>query len=261
VRWLLVLAAGWGVALAQAQPDLTQLPLLERIRIRAAENLSAQPNYTCHETIERGVRQPGSGSFKLRDTIQLEVALVGGRELFSPGGASEFKDAKITDLVTGGTIANGNFALHAHAVFLSDGPEFHYRGRSNWGNTETLDFDYLVKRELSGWEVRVDDKTGFVGYQGSFRVDATTLDLVELSVETNDIPSFVTLRSARDTMGYQRIPIGRADFLLPRSSEMIVIALNGIESRNRTLFHGCRQYAGESVLTFDEAPADSPAAN
>jgi hypothetical protein len=234
--------------------DVSQLSLLERIKIRAAENLMAQPNYTCHETIERSVRPPGAGAYRMQDTVQLEVALIKGRELFSRRGAGQFEDAKITDLVTGGTIANGNFALHARAIFLGQGAVFHYRGMTTIAGRSSQAFDYSVARADSGWEIKVDENRDFVGYRGSFHVDAVTLDLQDFVVETVEIPPTLRLRGARDLMEYQRVAIGNAEFLLPRSSEMVVTAFNGIESRNRTLFHACRQYAGESVLTFDEAP-------
>jgi hypothetical protein len=252
--WRVVILFGLAGAACAQTPDLSQLDLMERIKIRAAENLMAQPNYTCHETIERSVRPPGAGAYRVRDTIQLEVALIKGRELFSRSGAAEFEDAKITDLVTEGTIANGNFALHARAVFLTGGPVFQYRGMTTMGGRSSHAFDYSVKRSESGWEIKVDENRDFVGYRGSFHVDGVTLDLQDFSVETVEIPASLRLRGARDLMEYQRVAIGNAEFLLPRSSEMVVTSLNGIESRNRTLFHACRQYAGESVLTFDEAP-------
>jgi hypothetical protein len=259
--WRVSILAGAALMLCAQTPDLSKLDLVERIKIRAAENLMAQPNYTCHETIERSVRAPGAGAYTVRDTIQLEVALIQGRELFSRSGAEHFEDAKITDLVTNGTIANGNFALHTRAVFLGGGPVFQYRGMTSIAGRGSHAYDYTVARTESGWEIKVDENRGFVGYRGSFHVDAVTLDLQDFSVETVDIPSTLRLRAARDLMEYQRVTIGNSDFLLPRSSEMIVTAYNGIESRNRTLFHACRQYAGESVLTFDEAPAAAPPQN
>jgi hypothetical protein len=258
-----VLVLGFAVALmgqlpGAGAPDLSALDLLSRIKIRAAENLMEQPNYTCHETIERAVRPPGSGTYRVLDTIQLEVALIQGRELFSRPGAAHFEDAKITDIVTAGTIANGNFALHARAIFLSDGPLFQYRGMAAFAGRASQSYDYSVTRANSGWEIKVDQQRGFVGYRGSFHVDSVTLDLKDLTVETVEIPPNLRLRRAYDRMEYQRVAIGNSEFLLPRSSEMIVTSDSCMESRNRTLFHACRQYAGESVLTFDEAPDSAP---
>src|SRR5262245_46878599 len=91
--------------------------LLSRIKVRAAENLTRLPNYTCLETIERSTRGP-SGKFRLVDFIRLEVAYVDRKEMFAWPGSNNFEDQDITDLVGGGTIGNGSFALHARSVFL-----------------------------------------------------------------------------------------------------------------------------------------------
>jgi hypothetical protein len=60
-------------------------------------------------------------------------------------------------------------------------------------------------------------------------------------------------------MDYSRVRIGEGDFLLPSSSDLRISDLQGNESRNRTRFLNCRQYTGESVLTFDDPPENSPA--
>ncbi len=55
-------------------------------------------------------------------------------------------------------------------------------------------------------------------------------------------------------MRYERVPIGESTFLLPKSSEMIMEDLNGGQSRNSISFSRCRQYSGESTLSFAEVP-------
>jgi hypothetical protein len=94
-----------------------------------------------------------------------------------------------------------------------------------------------------------------VGYHGSFWADAETLDLVRLEVYADDIPPLLQLQSASDVMEYGRVPIGGADFLLPRQAELVMVDLAGNESHNRTRFSGCRQYTGESVLSFGDTAA------
>src|SRR6202041_661211 len=42
----------------------------------------------------------------------------------------------------------------------------------------------------------------------------------------------------------------------PESSELVMIDLLGNESRNRTQLSACRQYAGESKLSFAEPSSD-----
>src|SRR5438552_19172106 len=41
---------------------------------------------------------------------------------------------------------------------------------------------------------------------------------------------------------------------MPHASELVMVDLLGNENRNRTRLSDCRQYAGESVLTFVDAP-------
>ncbi len=66
------------------------------------------------------------------------------------------------------------------------------------------------------------------------------------------MPPHVPLQEARTIMRYQRVPIGEQTALLPWGSEMVLVDTKGNESRNVAQFSACRQYKGESVLTFDE---------
>jgi hypothetical protein len=68
------------------------------------------------------------------------------------------------------------------------------------------------------------------------------------------------LDQSTTAMEYSRVKIGQSEFLLPLSSELAMTHLNGDENRNRIHFSGCRQYSGESVLSFGEAPMDAPIA-
>ena len=80
-----------AVLLAQAQqgpsPDVS---LLGKIRSKVAENLRRLPNYTCTQTIVRSLRRKPAAKLQRLDTVRLEIAYVGGKELYGwPGsGAS-----------------------------------------------------------------------------------------------------------------------------------------------------------------------------
>ena len=43
-------------------------------------------------------------------------------------GSKKFEDTNIADMVKGGAIGNGNFAMHAKAVFQSRTPRFQFAG-------------------------------------------------------------------------------------------------------------------------------------
>lgn len=251
--WLLT-----GVALAFAQDLPPETLLLARIKVHMAEQLRRQPNYTCVELIERSRRPAGSRRYQFLDTLRLEVALVDGKELFAWPGARKFEEKRLEDIVTGGgAIGNGNFALHARAVFQSNAPTFRYAGETFTAGRRVARYTFRVPRLTSGYSIRMGEARETVGYEGSFAADADSLDLIHLEIVATEIPPTLPLDHSRDRMAYSRLPIGGAEFLLPTESELVMVDLAGNESRNRTLFSNCRQYSGESVLSFDDPP-DAP---
>lgn len=250
----MVLASG------DSRPPVTADTIrLGRIQAHMRDILTRIPDYTCLQQIERSRRAAKSRRFQLVDTIRIEVALVQGKELFAWPGAGKFDDREIGRIV-GGTIGNGNFALHARAVFLTGAPAFDYEGEVESGGRKAHRYRFDVPRIRSGYLLRSGPLEGVAGYRGWFEADTRTLDLIRLEVEADDIPEHLPIRAARDRMEYARVAIGERDFLLPKSSELVLSDVEGTESRNLTSFSGCRQYTGESTISFaDPEPAATPA--
>jgi hypothetical protein len=234
--------------------------LLERVRARMRENLSRAPDYVCQETVERWARDSQRSEFKAMDILRLEVGFAGGKEIFSWRGASRFEEKELADLVGSGVVGTGAFAVHAANVFLSRAAEFTYRGEEEWKGKRSFRFDYLVPREHSRYRVRVPPYQAVVGFHGSFWVDAETLDLLRLEVHADEIPDELRLARASDVMEYQRVTIGREDYLLPASSEFSMLGILGNEYRNRRRLTNCRQYTAEASLRFDSAAEAAPVA-
>jgi hypothetical protein len=254
------LFALWVAAGLAAQPLTPETILLGRTRYHMVETLRRIPNYTCLETIERSVRQPRSKRATLVDALRLEVAVVDGKELFSWPGERQFKERDLRELAPGGAIGNGNFALHAKSVFGGGYVKFTFRGKEQREGREVARFDYDVPQQFSGYQIRVGDASAVVAYHGHVVVDAKTLDVIDLEVIADDLPSHLKLQRATDFMHYSRQRIGEADHLLPVSSEMTMVGLDGAESRNKVTFSGCRQYSGESVVRFDDPEPTTEAA-
>lgn len=255
--WLTVLLC----AATQAQEVTPELLLLARIKVHMESNLKRLPNYTCLQTIERSRRLAPGHKFELVDALRLEVAMVGNKELFAWPGAKNFEDRDLHELVQGGAIGNGNFGLHAYSIFLTSAPMFTYGGERDMNGRKTVRYDYRVPLVSSGYRLKSPPKEARVGYHGSFWVDARTLDLVRLEVVADDIPPELEIAQATTAVVYDQVKIHDEQFLLPSSSELLMIDVAGNESRNHTTFTGCRQFAGESVLSFAEPPpGETPAA-
>lgn len=242
-----------------AQTLAPETLLLARVKTHMSAVLQRLPNFTCRETVERSTRGAKDKRYKLVDALNFDVAVVQGTELYAWPGEREFKERDLREIAPNGAIGSGSFALHARSVFMSGTPRFDFRGYELLGNRETARYYYEVPQFRSGYQLRVGEIAGIAGYRGYFWADKETLDLLRLDVETFDIPPHVPIRLTTESLHYQRVPIGESDFLLPKSSEMIIEDVFGGLNRNFIQFANCRQYSGESKLSFDEAPLDAPA--
>jgi hypothetical protein len=240
---------------AGGETPISDALLLRQVRLRAIANLNRLPDYTCMQTIERRVRRPQSRKFELQDVVRLEVALVSGKELFAWPGAKKFDDRPISDLVTGGAIGNGSFALHLKTIFETKAPTFTFEGEENRDGRRTYHWKFEVPQHKSGYLLRAGGREAIVGYHGSFYVDANTLDLIQLEVEAENIPPELKVMRARDSVEYSRETIGGETFLLPAASELQMMDQWNSESVNRTRFSSCHQYQGESVISFGDPAA------
>jgi hypothetical protein len=257
MRLCAVALAGAAMVCGQQPPLSPEVLQLSRIRERVLSTLARQPNYTCVETVERSHRTAATRKFQLLDIIRLEVALVDGKEMFGWPGSKKFEDTDLRNMVTTGAIGNGNFALHAHAIFAGNHATIKYSGVE----PDAVRYDFRVPVFLSGYNLRTQAGEAIVGFHGSFWAHPDSLDLLRVEVIADDIPVRLGLAEATDRMDYSRMRIGEGEFLLPELSELTMVNLNGSESRNRVRFAGCRQFSGESVLTFGDAPASGqPAA-
>jgi Arc/MetJ family transcription regulator len=244
--------------LCHAQQELApEVLLLAHIKVKMADNLARLPNYTCTQTIERSTRRAPTRRFELLDTVRLEVALVEGKEMYGWPGAKRIDESDITKLVSG-TIGNGDFALMARNLFLTSSAQFKYAGEADLDGRRAARFDYVVPLIASGYGLRVPPLEARVGHHGSIWADPVSFDLLRMQVFADDIPLFLRLSAATENMEYARVNIAGSSFLLPAGSTLTMTQLNGTESRNVARFHACRQFTGESVLSFADPPPDAP---
>lgn len=258
IRLCTVAATLFSAVSLTGQGELApEVLLLARIKLHMAEILEKLPNYTCLETVERSRRRAANKKYELIDSLRLEVAYVERKEMFAWPGAGKFEEREFREFVPGGAFGNGNFALHARSVFLSNAASFSYESETVERNRRLVRFQFRIPQVLSGYSIRVGEAEAIVGYHGFFQADAGTLDLVRLQVIADELPPQLQLSEATDTLEYGRQRIGDTDFLLPLGSELRMIDMRGNEVRNRIVFSGCRQYAGESFLSFADPPPDS----
>jgi len=236
------------------QPLQPETILLARIRNVVSENLSLLPNFTCVQTIERSQRLPGAKQYRFVDNIRLEVALVEGKELYAWPGSPKFEERELRDMVGGGAIGTGDFALHAKSIYLTGSARFTYQGVEELRGRKVHVFHYRVPMADSRYLLRIEKTEGPVGYQGHVYNDAETLEIARIEIHIDEIPPYLPLKEGHKVIDYAPVDLGGVRHVLPASAEMTLVDLNGGESRNRAVFSGCKQYLGESRLVFEEPP-------
>jgi hypothetical protein len=246
--------AAWIGALAalcsHAAPDPT---LLARLKDHMQHRLSDVPNYTCQETIERAERRSSANEYRVLDTLQLEVAQVGGRELLAwPGGSFEAKP--LSAFASNGLMTNGAFAMHARGLFFGDRAAWKYGGERQDGDQRVIRFEFSVPLHNSGYRVKSATAEAVIPYHGFLLADPETLDVERIEVFSDSIAKAVGMERVDMVIEYQRVRIGKADALLPKSAEVITTLRHSkLRQRNRIVFSGCRQYGSDSVVTFQDA--------
>jgi hypothetical protein len=223
------------------------------------ENLARVPNYTCVETIERLHRRRPRDEFKMADRLRFEVAVVGGKEMYSWPGARRFEDLTPSRMIPRGTTTTGDYATHANTVFVSDMPDFGRGVEETFDGRPAVRFDFRVGRRATNYKVQSGDRKALVPYRGAFWADPATLDLLRLVVEVEEIPAELGLKQASTVIDYGKVRVGASDFLLPQRVDFLLRRLDGSEDRNRTEFSGCRQYVGDVEISFDEPGEVRPA--
>jgi hypothetical protein len=231
---------------------------LSQVRRQAAKALKEQPDFTCLATFDRFRMD------KKVDTVRVEVAYVGGRELYSWPGEGKFSETPLSSMVGAGLMGDGDFAVHAHNLFVFNNGTEKWAGEEpaagRWGATDKKlwRWDYRISHYQSGWVINSSGIQQTVGSEGSFWVDPQTLDLVRMETRATDfLPNF-PLAAVESSVEYGRVSIGGQQALLPLRAELKTTTPQGAESRNLTEYTNCRQYAGQSTISF-AAPAEEPA--
>ena len=269
-----LLLLGSFAASLLAQPG-SQDPkdLLLTVRRKIMDTVLRLPRYMCTQTIDRVQYQPSnnqrvpscdeleaqrkSSERKLRlsgsDRLRLDVAVSSSTgEIYSWVGEERFDDRSLFDLVRQGAVQTGSFRSFLASIFASEDASFSYDGDETVNGRTLVEFAYRVPLEKSNYTFGNRGQHVITGYDGTFLVDPKTLDLVRLTVSTDQLPEDVGSCRAITTLDYSRVTLNQANFLLPTEATLLIVSRDGAEQQNRTSFSGCHEFVGKSKLSFDE---------
>ncbi len=256
----------------------------EEVLHRAVERLRAATRafskFACTETVERQYFDPqpvperGTGPAEPRvcaeaaaanaggrleavDRLRLEVTISDGREIYSWPGATRFDTRAVSDIIREGPISTGSFGTHLVAVFDNPGVAYEFAGEHTEGNRRLYEYRFQVPLAASQYQLRAGSLLQTVAYEGSFRLDAESLELVRMTFRARALPPASTICGLGGDLGYTGLPATGSGFLLPSPARLYIAFESGREIANITTFSACREYKAESEIVFGETSADS----
>jgi hypothetical protein len=273
---LVVTAAAWA-ADGVPSPD----EILARVLPRVRETTSHIPRYACLETVTReyyGAVAPVVRSCETvlasqgrltpdmtlhhlsTDRLRLEVALTSHGEVQSWPGEARFGEGKIDDLIREGPISTGAFGAYLSAVFEQDVKAFRFVSRTLVDGRPRAQFAFDVPTEDSHYFVKVEKDWPATAYSGMFEADVETGEVLWLLLKTGILPPAVGSCRTTTRLDLGRTAIGSGEFLLTTRAKQEFIARDGGMAVNTVEFSACREYRGESSVTFgtEAAPAAAP---
>ena len=255
--WILVLSTLAVLLQAQQEP----VDVLARAQAKIKDTIDRLSNYMCTQTVYRNQyvldRAPSCAGLlahrankhqTLSDKLKLDVGVGAKDEMYSRVGENRFHD-NVNRFASQGAISNGSFDFFLKSVFFADQAVFSYVGEQVDEGRRLAEFSYQVSRGTSHYEI-IGRLRIATAYEGTFLVDPKTFDLVRLIVRTKDLPPETGSCQAETTLDYRLVRLNDSEFLLPATTRLQIVNLDGGEKDNLTFFSACHEFRGESTLSF-----------
>ena len=230
---------------------------LSRIKRQAKAEFERIPNYACLETIDRSQKLPGAQSFKPLDVLRVEVAFIGGKEMFAPEGATQFQDVDLAAFMGKGSFGTGAFSATARNLFVNDAGLTTGSGEDKLGGRATLWYGFKIPQIADSYLLQGPAGQAYAGEEGKFWVDANSLELLRIEDHATDIPEFIGFKDVTTTIVYNKVQIGPSIVRLPQVAETVITNPAGRQEKNVTEFSKCREYRSESLIRFGTDDEDT----
>jgi hypothetical protein len=240
-----------------------QAEIIAAVREYALNYSRNLPDFICAQVTKRSMapapggkyhQYAGSGSpaWQTIDTLTIRLSYFDQKEnyklLLRNNMPSTEDYAKV-----GGPKSFGDFGSLLREVF-----EQSSQARFEWDHWGTLRgqsvmaFAYRVPQATSQYRLAVEEQNLSIvtGYRGLVLVDATTHEVLRVTVEAENIPRNFPIKTAETRLDYEPQNLSGHKFLLPSRSQIL---MSGTDVLNRIelSFKLYRKYSAESELKFD----------
>jgi len=163
-----------------------------------------------------------------------------GAEIYSWTGPGSFS-CNVDEVLQAGHIGTGVLGAHLGAVFGNPLVRFRFLDQKD----KNLEFSFRVPVEASTYIIKADSQWGATGYDGSLAIDAGSLELKRMTIQSEELPSETSMCESSTTIDYA-----------PRAEAVLVPSIARTHDVNRD------STEAEWITTFsdcgkppDQAPA------
>lgn len=247
-----------------AEANLPWQAVLEHLRSHVRQQINQVANYTCVQSVDRsyfiepfrnrsGCNNPERRPKQLymHDRLRLDVAVSEGQEIFSWHGGKSFSSKGVDDVVRSGPISSGSFVGYLRNIFFGDGVTIRFAGHTSGSGKESYIFDYVVPQQSSRYRITNGKQRWTVSFHGRFSGDGTNYELTSLQVMADELPPESEMCSAESEIDYQLINIAGKLSLIPQRYALNISSGNFLHTTSRSEYTQCREFRGESTLSFD----------
>jgi hypothetical protein len=249
---ILIASLTWNAAAQGSLPSPDETQILEKARELTLEYTANLPNFIGTETIRRFHLPKRSKTWKLLDTIAVDVAFSDQGEryrLLTVNGKPTRKSFK----EIGGIQSDSEFGTLLRWIFQPDSqtrfrsePPTDVRGRPS------VVFSYRIEQDHSKFEVNFGKRFHmFAAFGGLVYVDRETNRVLKITASPSGIPANWPITAASQELDYGFAEIGGQPFFLPLHAQLNVTMQDGSHARNEKEFGNYRKFTTEATLKFE----------
>jgi hypothetical protein len=186
--------------------------------------------------------------------LRLDVTIIPGGEIYSWVGASKFEEGGIDQVVKEGPIGTGPFGALLAVIFHQDVKTFRFNRYVLYHGRALFEYSFEVSNEVSQYRVKAGDSWVKTAYSGTLQADPDTDEVVRIAVQTAELPLATNNCQTTTAMDFDLARIGSSRFLLPKDARQRFVRRTGEEVENSTTLSNCREYKGESTISFSGEP-------
>lgn len=238
------------------EPSLEErATILADARKIALDYSNTLPDFICTEVIRRYLDTKSKQSWKLEDTLTVDLTFFKQREQYKLLAINNKPTNKSFDKA-GGQVSEGEFGSMLREVF-------HPKSKTTfvWDHWTTLrkrpthvyffrimvfDSDFMLE-----FRTKVGTEKTSTGAHGFVYVDRDTHRPMRILRDADSLPRDFPIQQADSSVDYGFTEVGGQSYLLPlrASSEMQYMLLR---SRNEVEFRSYRKFTGESTISFGD---------